>query len=231
VTDQPAMDGAARAAVDATGRLDVVVANAGIANIGTVAVSDPDALVRTIDVNLNGVVRTVAATLPMVRAQRGYFLLISSLAAFTALPGMAAYCASKAGVEQFGNVLRQETAGLGVGVGTAHPSWVDTDLVRDMRAGLPSMTAGIARLPWPVRSTTSTEVCAQALIRAIERRKRRIHVPGSVAAVSALRTVLLSSAADALIRRGGYGTVERLEADARALGRPFGVNSVGRPTR
>jgi hypothetical protein len=166
----------------------------------------------------------------MVRARRGYFLLVSSLAAFTALPGMAAYCASKAGVEQFGNVLRQETAGLGVGVGTAHPSWVDTDLVRDMREGLPSMTAGIAKLPWPVRSTMSAELCAQVLIRAVERRRRRVHVPGTVAAVSALRTLLLRPAADALIRRGAYGTVERLEADARALGRPFGVNSVGRPS-
>lgn len=226
VTDQAALDHAARGTVQATGRLDVVVANAGIANIGTVAVSPADALVRTIDVNLSGVVRTVAATLPMMRAHRGYYLLISSAAAFTALPGMAAYCASKAGVEQFGNVLRQETAGVGVGVGTAHPSWIDTDMVRDMRASLPSMTSGIAKLPWPLSTTLSVEDCAQALIRAVERRRRRVYVPAAVAGVAALRTVMLSAAADALIRLGGGAMVDQLEADTRSLGRSFGPHSV-----
>ena len=54
--------------------------------------------------------RTVAATLPHVVERRGYYLLVSSAAAFTVLPGMAAYCASKAGVEQFGNALRLELA-------------------------------------------------------------------------------------------------------------------------
>ena len=52
----------------ATGRIDVVVANAGIANLGTVAVGDVEALVRTVEVNLIGVIRTVAATLPHVIA-------------------------------------------------------------------------------------------------------------------------------------------------------------------
>ncbi len=102
VTDQAALAAAAAAAVARTGRIDTVVANAGIANLGTVGVGDVEALVRTVDVNLNGVIRTVAATLPHVRAARGYYLLISSAAAFTALPGMAAYCAAKAGVEHFG---------------------------------------------------------------------------------------------------------------------------------
>ena len=57
---------------------------------------------------------------------------------FTSLPGMSAYCAAKAGVEHFGNALRLELAHHGVGVGTAHPGWVDTDLVRDAKDDLPS---------------------------------------------------------------------------------------------
>src|SRR5262245_27378017 len=150
VTDQAGIDAAAARAVDQTGGIDVVLANAGIANMGTVAISSADALVRTIDVNLNGVIRTVAATLPHVVARRGYVLLVSSTAAFTALPGMAAYCASKAGVEQFGNVLRLEVHHLGVRVGTAHPIWVDTDLVRDVKADLASFRGALQRLPWPL---------------------------------------------------------------------------------
>src|SRR4029453_14519934 len=110
VTDQDAVDRAVADTVDALGGIDVVVANAGVSNNGTVAVNPPDALARTIEVNLLGVVRTVSAALPPVTARRGYLLLVSSAAAFTVLPGMAAYCASKAGVEQFGNALRLEVA-------------------------------------------------------------------------------------------------------------------------
>jgi NAD(P)-dependent dehydrogenase (short-subunit alcohol dehydrogenase family) len=117
----------------------VVVANAGVANNGTVAANPVSALVRTIEVDLVGVVRTVSATLPHVTRGRGYYLLVSSAAAFTVLPGMACYCAAKAGVEQFGNALRLELAHKGVAVGTAHPGWVDTDLVRDMRDDLPAL--------------------------------------------------------------------------------------------
>ncbi|NUT34055.1 MAG: SDR family NAD(P)-dependent oxidoreductase, partial [Hamadaea sp.] len=61
VTDQSAMDDAVEATVRRFGGIDVVVANAGVANLGTVATGPVDALVRTIDVNLIGVIRTVSA--------------------------------------------------------------------------------------------------------------------------------------------------------------------------
>ncbi|HEY7223801.1 MAG TPA: SDR family NAD(P)-dependent oxidoreductase [Micromonosporaceae bacterium] len=66
---------------------------------------------------------SVSATVSSVEQARGYYLLMSSAAAFGALPGMAAYAAAKAGVEQFGNVLRLELAHRGVAVGTAHGRW------------------------------------------------------------------------------------------------------------
>ena len=99
VTDQEAVDGAVAGTVAAFGGIDAVIANAGIANNGTVAVNPPDALVRTIEVNLVGVIRTVSAALPHITERRGYVLIVSSVAAFTMMPGMAAYAASKAGVE------------------------------------------------------------------------------------------------------------------------------------
>src|SRR5215212_6942828 len=116
VTDQAAVDRAAAGTVQALGRIDVVVANAGVASNGTVAVTPVRALVRTIEVNLIGVVRTVSATLPHVTAARGYYLLVSSAAALAPLPGISSYAASKSGVEMFGNVLRLETAHTGVAV-------------------------------------------------------------------------------------------------------------------
>ena len=71
--------------------------------------------------------------MPSIIERRGYVLMVSSLAAFAAAPGMAPYDASKAGVEHFANALRLEVARLGVDVGSAHMSWIDTPLVRDSK--------------------------------------------------------------------------------------------------
>jgi hypothetical protein len=225
VTDQAAVDRAVRGTVDAYGGIDVVVANAGIANNGTVAVSPPDALVRTVEVNLIGVIRTVSAALPHVIERRGYLLLVSSAAAFTVLPGMAAYCASKAGVEQFGNALRLEVGHHGVRVGTAHMTWVDTDLVRDIKTDLPDFAEALDRLPGPLGAYTSVSECAAAFVRGIERRSRRIYVPRSLAVVQALRSVLLGPLGDLALRRSAARSVPQLEDRVRALGRSFGSTS------
>src|SRR5215218_6011642 len=95
VTDQNALTRAVEGTVGALGGIDVVVANAGVASNGTVAVTPVDAIVRTIEVNLIGVVRTVSATLPHVTARQGYYLLISSAAALAATPGISTYAAAK----------------------------------------------------------------------------------------------------------------------------------------
>ncbi|HCU52376.1 MAG TPA: short-chain dehydrogenase [Micromonosporaceae bacterium] len=229
VTDQAGLDLAMASTIEAFGRLDVVVANAGVANIGTVNTGPVDALVRTINVNLNGVVRTVSAALPHLIESKGYALIISSAAAFSALPGMAAYCASKAGVEQFANVLRLEVAHFGVQVGVAHPIWIDTDLVRGFKADLPSYRAARKKLPWPMSTEISVQDCANALMKAIEKRKRRVFVPRSIGIVQAMRSIILSSFSDAIIKRntGGGTLVTEMEEEVRALGRSFGSHSVG----
>ncbi len=228
VTDQTALDAAVASTVDRFGGIDVVVANAGVANLGTVAVGPVDALVRTVEVNLGGAIRTVSAALPHVSAARGHVLIVSSAAAFTALPGMAAYCASKAGVEQFANVLRLEVRHRGVTVGTAHPIWIDTDLVRDIRDDLASFRAALRRLPWPLSTVASVDRCAEDLLRGVERRSRKVYVPRSLALVQALRPVMLSRFTDAVIARtGGAALVDQMEDEVRRLGRSFGRSSVG----
>jgi short-subunit dehydrogenase len=203
-----------------------VVANAGVAHQGTVAAIPADALARTIEVNLVGVLRTVSATLPHVAARRGYYLLVASAAALRALPGMAAYAASKAGVEHFASAFRAEVAHRGVGVGVAYPSWIDTDLVRDVRRDLPTFDRLLAKLPGPFGKTTSVEECAEAFADAIARRRSRVFVPRSLAAFAALRPVLGSRLADALIRRDARRAVPALEREVASLGRAFGASSV-----
>lgn len=217
VTDPAGVSAAVDSAAGALDGLDAVVANAGVAPMGTVAQGPVADLAHTVDVNLTGVVRTVSAALPHLVAARGYALLVSSAAAFVGMPGMAAYAASKAGVEQFGNVLRQETAHLGVRVGTAHPSWVDTDMVRDFEM-LQCYLDARAKLPWPLRSVAPAGDCAQALVRALARRSRRVYVPRTVAAVRLLRAIAGGWLADRLTARatGGGEMVTRMEQEVAA---------------
>lgn len=225
VTQQDALDAAVRATVEQFGRIDVVVANAGIASNGTVAVTPVDALVRVLEVNLIGVVRTVSATLPHIIASRGYYMLLSSAAAIVPPPAMSTYNASKAGVEQFGNTLRTELRHKGVDVGVAHPSWIDTDLVRDTRSDLASFDSALRRLPGPFGRVTSVEDCCSAIADAIERRKRKVFVPRSLAPLAAFRQFFTSPVAEWLLRRPHRELVMQLETEVPKLGRSFGANS------
>ena len=227
VTDQAALDAATAHAVAELGGIDVVIANAGIANQGTVAQSPADAVARTLEVNLIGVSRTVSATVEHVIARRGYFLLVSSLAAFTALPGMAAYCGSKAGVEQFGNALRFELAHKGVMVGTAHMGWIDTDLVRDVKADSSTFEDTLRKLPGPLGALTSVGDCADGFLAGIVKRKRRVFVPWSVAIVAGLRPITFSWLGDLPVLAQARKMVPQLEEQFRRTGRAFGRTSGG----
>jgi short-subunit dehydrogenase len=226
VTDQDALERAVARVAGALGGIDVVVANAGIGCFGTVARTPVEAQVRVLEVNLAGVLRTVAATLPHVSERKGYYLLISSAAALAAAPGLAAYSASKSGVEQFGNALRLELAPRGVGVGVAHPCWIDTDLVRDARHDLAVFDRMVERLPPPLGTVTPVEDCAAALVAAIERRRRKVFVPRSLAWLAALRSLLTSALADRVLLGRTRTLMPEMEEQAAARGRSFGASSV-----
>jgi NAD(P)-dependent dehydrogenase (short-subunit alcohol dehydrogenase family) len=227
VTDQASLDAAVKHAVAELGGVDVVVANAGIANHGTVAESPADVVARVMEVNLIGVSRTVSATVEHVAARRGYYLLVSSLAAFTALPGMAAYCGSKAGVENYGNALRFELAHRGVDVGTAHMGWIDTDLVRDVKADSATFEDTLRKLPPPLGSIATVEECGRGFLEGIAKRKRRVFVPKSVAIVAALRPITFSWLGDLPVLAQARTMVPKLEEQFRRTGRSFGATSVG----
>src|SRR3954471_4793031 len=228
VTDADALKAAVQRTVDTFGGLDIAVANAGIAPLTTVYTASAQSLSRTIEVNLIGAMLTAHAALPEVAKRKGHILLISSAAAFTVLPGMSAYCAAKAGLERFGDALRLEVAHRGVTVASAHPTWIDTDLVRDTEEALPTFKATRTQLPGPLGAFTSVDACAEALVRNLETRGRRVFVPGSVAVVSALRQVITGALGERLAMKVSAARVPQLERDIAALdGREFGTNSIG----
>ena len=226
VTDQDATDRVVAEVAEQLDGIDVVMTNAGVGSYGTVRQIDPAAFQRVIDINLTGMFRTAHSALPHVIERRGYILVVSSLAAFSPLAGMAAYDASKSGVEAFALAMRQELLHLGVDVGICHPSWVDTDLVRNAEADLPSFKETRSKLPWPANSTTSVEDCATMIADGIASRARRIYVPKSVVAAMLMRSLTGSGFAERLVRRQLARVVPRMEADAAALGRPFNTATI-----
>ncbi|MCZ4498839.1 MAG: putative oxidoreductase [Marmoricola sp.] len=219
VTDLAAMEAAVAAGLAAFGRIDVVVANAGIASYGSVLGTDPATFRRLIDININGVFHTVRAALPALIERKGYILVVSSLAAFAPAPGLAAYNASKAGVEHFANALRLEVHHQGVDVGVAHMSWIDTPLVQDAKKDLKAFDEMIRLLPGPLSTTTSVEACVKAFVKALEKRKRRVFVPGWVALVRNRRNLLSSAAGDRATLKHVPDLLPRMDEEVRQLGR------------
>ena len=231
VRDLAAMQAAVGKAVDRFGGIDIVVANAGISTYGSVLQVDPGAFKTLMDVNLLGVFHTVRAALPSVIKRRGYVLVVSSLAGYAACPGLAPYNAAKAAVEHFANALRLEVAHLGVDVGSAHMSWIDTPLVRDGKSDLPTFQEMLSKLPPPLNRTTSVEECGAAFVNGIEARKRQINCPGWVGLFRWLKPVLSSALGEAPIRRFVPDLLPRMDAEVAALGRSMSARSAAMENR
>ncbi|MFE1270127.1 short-chain dehydrogenase/reductase [Streptomyces sp. NPDC058757] len=186
VTDDAAMADTARQVRSRLGPPSVVVGNAGVAQAGLFADTDPQAWRRVVEVNLVGSAVTARSFLPDLLDTRGYYLQVASLAALGATPMMSAYCASKAGVESFTQALRAELSAHGVTVGIGYLNWIDTDLLRDgdRRAVLRELRA---HLPPPARRATSAARAGERLAVAAERRETAVYLPAWLRAVQAAR--------------------------------------------
>ncbi|WP_375001194.1 SDR family oxidoreductase [Aeromicrobium sp. CTD01-1L150] len=211
------------AAIDAAashfGRLDDVLANAGIASYGTVRQIDDPSFTRVVDINVNGVYRTLHAAIPHLEQTNGYALVVASLASFTTLAGLASYNASKAGAESLALATKQEVAHLGVGVGVCHPSWSDTDIVRGAEEDLPTFRAIRGKLPYPANSTTTLDECVEAILDGIARRRGRVYVPKGVVLANVLKAVVNGPVGWRVMRRQLKRHVPELEREVDALGR------------
>ena len=174
VTDDQAMARAAEEVKEHFGKVDVVVANAGVATGGPFIDSDPESWRRVIEVNLIGGAVTGRSFLPVLVESRGYFLQIASLAAITPAPMMSAYCASKSGVEAFAHCIRAEVGYRGVKVGVGYLSWTDTDMVRgaDQDEVMRDLRK---RLPWPANRTYPLGPAVDRLVAGIERRSAHVY--------------------------------------------------------
>ena len=121
-------------AIEQFGRLDIVVANAGVLNWGRLWEISAEQWQETLDTNLTGVWHTIKAAVPeMIKAGNGGSIItISSAAGIKAVPGCGHYSASKFGVVGLTNALAVELGEFGIRVNSVHPYGTDTPMGNDV---------------------------------------------------------------------------------------------------
>lgn len=140
VTDPAAARAAVQTAVDAFGRIDVLVNNAGFGHISPFEQSPEDDFRAQIDTNFYGVVNVTRAVLPVMRAQKsGHILHVSSVGGRIGNPGLAAYQSAKWAVGGFTEVLRQELAPIGIYVTALEPGGMATDWGTEAGSQIPPL--------------------------------------------------------------------------------------------
>jgi NAD(P)-dependent dehydrogenase (short-subunit alcohol dehydrogenase family) len=129
VADRGAVEAMVAQAVDLLGRLDVAVANSGVAaRVAPVAEVDPAEWRRVLGTDLDGAFWTARAAIPHIVARKGVFLFISSIGADMTAPGGAPYHVAKAGVNALAKVLAKEVAHAGVRVNCIAPGLVRSEM-------------------------------------------------------------------------------------------------------
>lgn len=138
VRDFAALQAAVDEGVERLGRLDVVIANAGMTNTANAWEISPESWDETIGVNLTGAFHTAKAAIPTLLAQKqgGAITFISSVAGLVGLPFSADYVAAKHGVTGLSKALSNELAPSRIRVNSVHPHGVNTDLKPGLRAKL-----------------------------------------------------------------------------------------------
>ena len=168
VRDAGAVRAAAERARAEFGRIDVLVANAGIAATTHAKDLRPEEFAEVININVLGAVNSVAAVLPEMLAQgSGQLVAISSLAAYRGLPKSGAYCASKAALSAFFESLRVDLRGTGVDVTIIHPGFIKTPLTANRKAKMPFLM--------------ELDDATRLIVRAIEGRRKSYAFPWQLA--------------------------------------------------
>ena len=110
------------------GRVDVLVNNAGITHRSPAHLTDPSVFRKVMAVDWQGAVELTMASLPLLRESKGKIICIGSMAGWMPVPGRAAYCAAKAALTQFFEVLRLELEPDGIHILMVYPSFLDTPI-------------------------------------------------------------------------------------------------------
>lgn len=129
VTKPQQVRDAIKAAIDAFGRIDVVVNNAGFASVGAIEALSDEVIRRQFETNVFGALDVTRAVLPTLRQQRsGHILNISSVGGFVSFGVLGIYCATKFALEGISEALSKEVAHLGIKVTIVEPGAFRTEI-------------------------------------------------------------------------------------------------------
>jgi 3alpha(or 20beta)-hydroxysteroid dehydrogenase len=127
-------------ALQAHGRVDALVNNAGVFLAAPLAETSPEDFRRVLDVNATGVFLGMRALAPVMSEQRaGSIVNVSSVAGLMGSPLLSAYAASKWAVRGMTKVVAKELARFGVRVNSVHPGQIDTDMNASQREKTPEL--------------------------------------------------------------------------------------------
>jgi len=133
VRDASSVDEAFKAAEEAHGPVEVVVANAGITADQLLALMSEDAFTSVVDTNLTGAYRVAKrAVRPMMRLRKGRIIFISSVVGLLGSGGQANYAASKAGLVGMARSLARELGSRNITVNVVAPGFAETDMTAEL---------------------------------------------------------------------------------------------------
>jgi len=191
VCDAKSLRAAADRLRDEFGRIDVLIANAGIGATTDATHLDPEEVARVLSVNVLGAVNSIAAVLPeMVERSSGQLVALSSLSAYRGLRKSAAYCASKASLSAFFESVRIDLIGSGVDVTIIHPGFIKTPLTAGRKAKMPFLM--------------EIDYAVGKIIWAIEKRKKSYAFPWQLATIVRAGMIMPNFMYDWISRRSSF---------------------------
>ncbi|MDP9384222.1 MAG: SDR family oxidoreductase [Actinomycetota bacterium] len=171
VGDRGQVEAAVERFVAQAGGLDLVVANAGIAHYGPLHALDVEAAERMTRINWLGTLYTVKAALPhLLGRAHGHIVIVSSGAGLRSFPWAAVYGATKSAQRGFGEALRHELSGSGVGLTVVYPGEIASHLHDHEKAAMPDWYRGGP-------DAVPAEKLAEAMLAAVEADARALYYP------------------------------------------------------
>jgi len=177
VADKAAMQTWAKDIASEHGHIDIIVNNAGVATGAPVEETKYEDIEWLMGINFWGVVYGTMEFLPLLRKSRqGHLVNISSIFGVVSFPTQSAYNAAKFAVRGYTEALRQEMVGTNVHVCCVHPGGIKTNIVRNARMTDPNADRKESEANFDKLARTSSESAAAQIIKAIEKRKKRLLV-------------------------------------------------------
>ena len=177
IADKAGVQAWARDIEQQHGSIDILVNNAGVATGATVEDTKYEDIEWLMGINFWGVVYGTMEFLPLLRkSQQGHLVNISSIFGMMGVPTQSAYNAAKFAVRGYTEALRQEMEGSNVHVCCVHPGGIKTNIVRNARITDPNTNQQEREDGFDKVARTTPESAAAQIIRAIEKRKKRLMI-------------------------------------------------------